>query len=230
MNESNIDVNEVIVSLINIFYAMLLFYQVFMVRSFQKYNDIMAERKKMNVSVLFGIPISLIISSVFSTLSFTIDNEAVSVNLFIIALFFMSYSFLSLVYCMLYFTYQSRAEINRLRPTSKVKWYLDETGFYATIVFVLFLFAPVVILANNALNEVNTINIETFRVINTLISFFMIFYMLSLRYSRKHLEKVKVAYIEVCAAFDLYKEESKAYEIKKNAIKNEKLSKKEENL
>lgn len=215
MNNSIPTNSELIMLLVNSFYILILIFQIFIVRSFQKYNDIMPVRKKIDVSILYGIPISTIISSLLMAITMTSEtNNGFIVWLFILGSATFAYSFLSILYCLIYFSYQTRKEINRVFINNKCKWYQDETGFYASILFVLSLFAPFIyffIFSNKSLaTDANEI-MQQWSFLYTLTSFYMIFYLFSLRKTRAHFDKVIMSYIEVCAAEEINSAERESY-------------------
>lgn len=206
--------SELIMSIINIFYLVLLLIQVFILRSVQKFNDIMPERKKIDLKTIYTIPILTIISAIFLSVSISaINDNSFYYSLSVLGILSLLVSYIGLFYCLLYITYQAKKEINKLHCDNKCKWYLDETGFYATIILVLLLLSPTmfILLSGDKINMNSEIR-NTFVMIYTAISLYSMIYFYFLKKVRQHLDRVKIAYIHVCAAKEIDQEESKSYQ------------------
>lgn len=206
--------SELIMSIINIFYLVLLLIQVFILRSVQKFNDIMPERKKIDLKTIYTIPILTIISAIFLSVSISaINDNSFYYSLSVLGILSLLVSYIGLFYCLLYITYQAKKEINKLHCDNKCKWYLDETGFYATIILVLLLLSPTmfILLSGDKINMNSEIR-NTFVMIYTAISLYSMIYFYFLKKVRQHLDRVKIAYIPVCAAKEIDQEESKSYQ------------------
>lgn len=224
MNYTITEINNMALNLIYMFFGLILIFQVFMVRSFQKYNDIMSVRKKMNVNTLYSIPISIILSSFFMGIVILEEtNSYLSRFYFISFLFLFTFSFFVMFYCLLFFSYHARKEINKLHLNNPCKWYQDETSFYASILFIFVMFLPAIYMTYfNFMGELNIEKIkDKITFLQTLSSFYIIFHFFSIKFSRKHLDKVSVSYIDVSVMKNIFKTEHNIYKYYKQIKKNQ---------
>lgn len=215
------NLNGMFQTIIYIFYFMILMSEIFLSKYLLNFNRIMPVNFKVKDRNIIAITISIIVSSLFMSLSFLGEGFHRTTNfMFLLGTFMLFFSFVVSWYYLFYMTYRSGKILNSIYINNKSRWWIDETCFkFTVLIFLYFILSSYFVLYFYKIDHEKgkIIGVMIYSALNLL----LFFYYYGLYKTKKHFEKMILTYVDISDVSEyLYKEQHIRYMAYKYNSKN----------